>query len=66
MSFAAKRAYEPFAMALSRAPIIIESMVDRNDIAREIAETENLLNGRRNADTHASKLSASALAREIV
>lgn len=53
MSFAAKQAYEPFAMALARAPIIIESMVERNDIVREIAETEKLLRGRRNLVAHA-------------
>lgn len=43
MSFAARRAYEPFATILSRTPIIIESMVGRHEIAREIAATEELV-----------------------
>ncbi len=43
MSFAARRAYEPFATILSRTPVIIESMVGRTEIAREIAATEELV-----------------------
>ncbi|CAH2396140.1 hypothetical protein [Mesorhizobium escarrei] len=52
MSFAAKRAYEPFAMVLSRTPVIIESMVTRDAIVREIAETEKLLASHRYAAAH--------------
>lgn len=42
MSFAAKRAYEPFATTLSHVPVILESIVKESDIADEIAEAENI------------------------
>ncbi|WP_192363406.1 hypothetical protein [Mesorhizobium mediterraneum] len=47
MSFAAKRAYEPFAEILSTVPVILESVVGNDEIVREIAETERLLAFRR-------------------
>ncbi|TCR75644.1 hypothetical protein [Rhizobium sp. BK376] len=43
MSFAAKRAYEPFAPLLSKVPVILESVVAETEIVSEIAETERLL-----------------------
>ncbi|WP_075632762.1 hypothetical protein [Xaviernesmea rhizosphaerae] len=43
MSFAAIRAYEPFATIMSRTPVIIESMVGPHEIVREIAATEELV-----------------------
>lgn len=43
MSFAAMRAYEPFASILSQKPVIIEAMVARHEIKREIAATEELV-----------------------
>lgn len=49
MSFAARQAYGPFAKILSRTPVIIESMVARHEIMREIVATERLLNGQRDA-----------------
>jgi sugar phosphate isomerase/epimerase len=47
MSFAAKRAYEPFAEILSTVPVILESVVGNDEIVREISETERLLSFRR-------------------
>lgn len=46
MSFAAKRAYEPFAEIMSTVPVILESVVANDGIAGEIAETERLLSFR--------------------
>ena len=43
MSFAAKLAYQPFASMLSRIPVIIESMVTRDEIVSEISATEKIL-----------------------
>nr|CAD6615053.1 hypothetical protein RTCK_02754 [Rhizobium sp. TCK] len=43
MSFAARKAYEPFAPLLSRTPVIIESMIASDEITREIAATEQIL-----------------------
>lgn len=43
MSFAAKRAYEPFAEILSAVPVIIESVVEEGGIAGEIDAAERLL-----------------------
>lgn len=43
MSFAAKRAYEPFSEIMSTVPVILESVVQENEIVNEIAETERLL-----------------------
>lgn len=43
MSFAAKRAYEPFLARMAAIPIILESMVHDDDISHEIYETERLL-----------------------
>ncbi|MEO4042930.1 hypothetical protein AAFN47_15110 [Hoeflea sp. CAU 1731] len=43
MSFAAKRAYEPFAEIMSTVPVILESVVQESEIVNEIAETERLL-----------------------
>ncbi|HZH10665.1 MAG TPA: hypothetical protein VEZ24_09880 [Microvirga sp.] len=43
MSFAAKRAYEPFAEILSQVPVILESIVDEDQIRLEIAEAEKIL-----------------------
>jgi hypothetical protein len=47
MSFAAKRAYEPFAEMLSTVPVILESVVANGEIVHELAETEKLLAFRR-------------------
>jgi hypothetical protein len=44
MSFAAKRAYEPFAAILSQAPVILESVVGSDEIVEELAEAEKILN----------------------
>ncbi|PAQ04482.1 hypothetical protein [Mesorhizobium temperatum] len=54
MSFAAKRAYEPLAARLSRVPVIIESMVEREEIVHEISETEKVLNFERRLTVHGS------------
>nr|WP_295884561.1 TIM barrel protein [uncultured Devosia sp.] len=56
MSFAAKRAYEPFAARLSLMPVIIESMVERDEIAREISETDKVLNFARSRAVHGSAM----------
>lgn len=47
MSFAAKRAYEPFAEILAGAPVIIESVIDNDEIVGEIEKTEQLLRSQR-------------------
>lgn len=47
MSFAAKRAYEPFAEIISTVPVILESVVGNSEIVGEIVETEKLLAFRR-------------------
>ncbi len=52
MSFAAKRAYEPFAEILSAVPVIIEAMIDNDEIVGEIEETEKLLAFRRRRVSH--------------
>ncbi|NYJ11133.1 hypothetical protein GGI64_002184 [Rhizobium leguminosarum] len=52
MSFAAKRAYEPFAEILSKVPVILESVVGNEEITNEIAETEKLLALRRSRGGH--------------
>jgi hypothetical protein len=48
MSFAAKRAYQPFAEILASVPVILESVVTYDEVAPEIAAAEHLLgrNGR--------------------
>jgi hypothetical protein len=43
MSFAAKRAYEPFAAVLSKVPVILESVVNESQIATELDEAEKIL-----------------------
>jgi hypothetical protein len=43
MSFIAKRAYEPLAEALSRVPVILESVVDEAGIESEIEEARKVL-----------------------
>ena len=43
MSFAAKRAYEPFAEIISKVPVILESVVANDELVHEIAEAEELL-----------------------
>lgn len=43
MSFAAKRAYEPFAAVLSTVPVILESVVNETEITTEIDEAEKIL-----------------------
>ena len=51
MSFAAIRAYQPFASIMSRTPVIIESMVGRHEIVQEIAATEELVTQTSGADS---------------
>jgi hypothetical protein len=43
MSFAAKRAYEPFGDVLAKVPVILESVVSESKITLEIAEAEKIL-----------------------
>ena len=53
MSFAAKRAYEPFAEIISKVPVILESVVANDELVHEIAEAEELLAFRkRGSDRH--------------
>jgi hypothetical protein len=46
ISYGAKRAYEIFAAALSRVPVILESIVTEAEIKTEIDETERILSFR--------------------
>jgi hypothetical protein len=50
MSFAAKRAYEPFASILSKVPVILESIVKETEITTEIDEVEKILQHRHFSD----------------
>lgn len=43
MSIAAKRAYEPFAMAMSQVPVILESVVGNDEIVPEIIKAREIV-----------------------
>ena len=43
MSFAAKRAYEPFAAILSKVQVMLESIVSEDQICPEIGEAQKVL-----------------------
>lgn len=43
MSYVAKQAYKPLADLLSSVPVILESMVSKEDIESEIEEANSVL-----------------------
>ena len=54
MSFAAKRAYEPFSAFLASAPVIIESVVAPDEIVHEIDEASSLIQSQWHGLDHTS------------
>ncbi|MET3789744.1 hypothetical protein [Methylobacterium radiotolerans] len=53
MSFGAKHAYEPFACAMSKVPVILESVVEASNIEKEIDAAVKILSHHTGYYTHA-------------